>query len=103
MAQHVYIVELSDVQDSGLNGVVYQKYYCKSVKDTKFLIEGMVVTNKGFDATEIPLNDFDHADGYIRKMQYKWDNHQQGESNLHLPQRNVLTSVNVKKVRLQYT
>lgn len=99
----IYIIELSDVQDSGLNGNIYKRYYCKSVKDANHLITNMIECNKGFDVNELQLDNFDEAEGYIRKLYYKWDIHKQGESNLHLPQRDVITSVYVKKVKLEYT
>ncbi|MFW6246710.1 MAG: hypothetical protein ACOC22_00845 [bacterium] len=103
MAKYIYIVEISEIQTTGLNGNVYQRYYCKSNKDANICIEGMIATNKGFDVNEEPVQDISAADGYIRSLNYKWDSHKQGCSNLHIPQRDVLTNVQVKKVRLQYT
>ena len=103
MAKYIYIVEVSEVQNSGLNGVVYQRSYCGSKKIANQYIENMVAVNQGFDLQEEPVTDILESDGYVRSLTYKWDTHKQGSSNLHLPQRNVLTSVNIKKVRLQYT
>jgi len=103
MAQYIYIVEISEIQETGLNGMVYQSYYCKSKKDANILIEGMITCNKGFDVNEEPVSDISSADGYVRSLNYKLDNHKQGGSNLHLPQRDVLINVQIKKIRLQYT
>ena len=97
---YIYVVECSEVECSGFNKPPHMTYYCRSLKKANRLLNDIIEVNKGFNISEVEVDGLMKSNDVVRYVDYMWDNHAQGSSNSHQPQRDILSSITIKKKQL---